>query len=122
MTKKSEIGEKGENYACTYLENKSYKILNRNYREVFGELDIIALAPDKTLVFVEVKTMTGSGGFLRPEDQMTAAKLKKFRRVAQFYAGKHEELINDKKGWRLDLVAILITDGKPEISHYENVA
>ena len=56
MTKKS-VGSTGEDIACGYLAHKKYKILDRNYRTTFGEIDIVAKAPDKTLVFVEVKTM-----------------------------------------------------------------
>lgn len=59
MTEKSELGQKGEDLACVYLVEKGFKILERNYRRKWGEIDIVAVAPDKTLVFVEVKTMKG---------------------------------------------------------------
>jgi putative endonuclease len=125
MTQKSELGREGEVFAANYLKNKGYKILERNKREKWGELDIVAMAPDKTLVFVEVKTM--KPGTLKPEDQMSAAKIRKFRRTAELYAGSHEELIKDEKGWRLDLIALVKKDGKFgeesifEIRHYENI-
>lgn len=41
--------------ACEYLLKKGYKILNRNYSNNIGEIDIIARKSDK-LIFVEVKT------------------------------------------------------------------
>ena len=56
---KSETGKLGENIACRYLVENGYKIIERNFRQKWGELDIIAKAPDKTLVFVEVKTVAG---------------------------------------------------------------
>lgn len=37
-----EIGKKGEEIACDYLKKNKYKILGRNFRKFFGELDIIA--------------------------------------------------------------------------------
>lgn len=47
-------GRKGEDAAAAYLKKKKYKILNRNYAAVGGEIDIIAR--DKSfIVFVEVK-------------------------------------------------------------------
>ena len=107
MTQKYKLGQEGENFATEYMKENDYRILERNKREKWGELDIVAMAPDKTLVFVEVKTMEAGGeNFLRPEDQMSGAKIRKFKRAASLYAGIHQELVNDKKGWRLDLIAL----------------
>jgi len=122
MTRKSEIGKKGEDFAANYLTKNGYKVIARNFREKWGELDIIAKAPDKTLVFVEVKTISGSFGGLKPEDQVSAAKLRKFKRIAALYAGNHEELIDEKRGWRLDLIAIELGAQKPIVRHYENIS
>ncbi|MGC9602887.1 MAG: YraN family protein [Minisyncoccia bacterium] len=119
MTQRSELGIEGEEFAAEFLKRKGYKILGRNKREKWGELDIVARAPDKTLVFVEVKTMMP--GTLKPEDQMSASKMKKFRRTAELYAGSHEDLIKDKRGWRLDLIALEKNDGGFTVRHYENV-
>lgn len=126
MTKKSELGQLGEDIACEYLKDKGFKIIERNFRRPWGELDIIAKAPDRTLVFIEVKTMRP--GTLKPEDQMTANKIIKFKRAASLYAGHNHELINEKKGWRLDLLAITVPDyplticlENCDIKHYENV-
>ena len=136
MTQKSELGKTGEDLACDYLTGKGYKIIERNFRKPWGELDVVALMPDKTLVFVEVKTMKrpfDEAQGLRPEDQMTTAKLKKFKKAAKLYAGHNQNLINDKKGWRLDVIAITRTDsafshsgsetlqGRTTLNHYENV-
>ncbi len=53
--KTKEIGDIGETYTVNYLKKHRYKILTRNYRKKYGEIDIIA--ENKTyLVFVEVKT------------------------------------------------------------------
>ena len=125
MTQKSELGREGEDFATEYLKRKGYGVIERNKREKWGELDIVVIAPDKTLVFVEVKTMRP--GILKPEDQMSGAKMKKFRRTAEIYAGSHEELISDKRGWRLDLVALVKKSNgfaeadAFEIRHYENI-
>ncbi len=48
-------GDTGEKYAENYLRKHNYKILERNYRKKYGEIDIIAEKKD-FLVFVEVKT------------------------------------------------------------------
>lgn len=118
MNSKQFIGKLGEDKACDYLINKGYKILFRNYWKPWGELDIIAKAPLNILVFIEVKTMRQNGNELLPEDNLTAAKLKKLKRTAQLFAGFNENLIDPKAGWRIDLIAILLDK---EIHHYENI-
>ncbi len=133
MTKRSELGNLGEELAVKYLLSKKYKILERNYRKPWGEIDIIAIYKDKTLVFVEVKTMKeGYGDSLKPEDQMSEAKIQKFKRTAQLFAGEKENLINNKRGWRLDAIAITLPNNYIELNesellknctlnHYENI-
>lgn len=116
------LGQKGEDLAFQYLINKGYKIIERNFRLKWGELDIIAKAPDKTLVFIEVKTMREGGiDDLKPEDQMTAVKISKFKKAASFYANSRLELIHRKKGWRLDLLTLTINQKNCNIKHYENI-
>lgn len=124
MNYKSNVGAVGEQIACNYLNGKGYKIISRNYRQKWGELDIIAKDPANTLVFIEVKTMRQSNSAiaeLKPEDNLTSAKLKKLQRTAQLFAGKHSELIDEKRGWRIDLVAICLTLNNRTIQHYENI-
>ena len=119
MSQKSELGKIGEDVAVEFLKNKKYKIIERNSRKQWGELDIVAMAPDKTLVFVEVKTM--NEGSLKPEDQMSSAKIEKFKKAAMLYAGHNQKLINDKKGWRLDVVTLVKKGDGFEVRHYENI-
>lgn len=124
MTRNSEFGAKGESAACLYLARKGYKIVERNARKPWGELDIVAKAPDGTLAFVEVKTMSGSWGEYSgamPEDHMTAGKMEKFRRTASLYAGFRHDLVDEERGWRLDVVAITKRNGGFVVRHYENV-
>ena len=68
-------------------------------------MDIVVIAPDKTLVFVEVKTMRP--GILKPEDQMSGAKMSNSAGRRKYTRVPNEELISDKRGWRLDLVALV---------------
>lgn len=113
MNYKSQLGVLGEDIACQHLIKKGYKIIERNYREPWGEIDIIAKAPDKTLVFIEVKTVSGgsnNSARLQPEEQLTGVKLQKFQRTASLYAGNFSKLVDDGKGWRIDLIAITINN------------
>ncbi len=49
------LGEVGEDHACRFLRSKGYKLVARNFRVAYGELDIVALKGDR-VCFVEVKT------------------------------------------------------------------
>lgn len=53
--KPSEIGKKGESLVAEYLKSKGFTVIKRNYKDRYGEVDIIAEDGDN-LVFVEVKT------------------------------------------------------------------
>lgn len=126
MTRKQEIGKAGEDAAADYLKKSGYTIIERNYWKPWGELDIIVRAPDKVLTFVEVKTIYNnltnmSNQYISPEDNLTRAKLTKLQRTAELYANTHEALIGDR-GWRIDLVAILMHPAQGvDIMHYENI-
>jgi putative endonuclease len=114
------VGKHGENLAERFLKKKRYKIVERNYREKWGEIDIIALSPDKTLVFVEVKTVTGPESYVEPEEHLTRTKLERLQRTAELYANSANNMISDN-GWRVDLVAIILEGDTAKVRHYENI-
>ncbi|MDP2598851.1 MAG: YraN family protein [Candidatus Liptonbacteria bacterium] len=131
MRNTSKTGRLGENLACGYLVSKRYKILYRNYKEKWDEIDIVASSIDLRLIFVEVKALTlavdsnHNNLGLVPEDHLTASKLKRLRRACQVFANKHPRLVSDEKGWQIDLLAIGIWNTHclkgPLIRHYENI-
>ena len=131
VNQKSEVGKLGENIAAEYLRKNRYKIADRNFREKYGELDIVAKSKTGELVFIEVKTMKFNNcqeeSGLKPEDNLTGSKLRKLKRIASIYSGNNQNLINDKAGWRIDLIAISLyynSNGESKVcrlSHYKNI-
>lgn len=124
MNKKDTIGKAGEEISCKFLVNNGYKIIERNYRQPWGEIDIVAMARDKTLVFVEVKTIfqkEGENSAISPEDNLSKNKKTKLERVCQGYALRHPELIKENRGWRIDLLALTVNNKNCLIRHYENI-
>ena len=120
-TQKQKIGNFGEEEAVQYLVKKGYKIIERNHRQKWGEIDIVAISPEWVLTFVEVKALVAfKKEGISPEDNLTWAKLKKLQRTCQLYANSHSNLINEK-GWQIDLVAIDVCENKCEFRHYENI-
>lgn len=77
---KKKLGATGEQAAIEYLQKRGYEILERNYRNKLGEIDIIA-RDKKVLVFVEVRTRSDKL-FGSPFDSVTAAKQKQLSKVA----------------------------------------
>lgn len=80
---KKETGDAGENACVKYLKRRGCKILARNYRKPYGEIDVIAL--DKgVLCFVEVKTRH-VGSMTQPYEAVTLQKQQRLIRAAQIY-------------------------------------
>ena len=108
-------GRIGEDIAARALIEKGYTVLERNFSNKFGEIDIIAR--DKNiLVFVEVKAKTGVE-FGSPEEMISPGKLHRIRSMATMYM-KGEEL-----PCRIDVVAIVLAPDNSvvRLTHYENV-
>ena len=116
MLNNQSIGKLGEDLATEYMRQRGCRIIERNFRKPWGEIDVIVQDKKKTLIFLEVKTIRSYAGtakenlIIQPEDNLTRSKLKKLQRTASFYVGYNENLINEKRGWRIDLIAIIIPD------------
>ena len=114
MTKKSEIGARGENEAVNFLLVNGYKVLQRNFRFARGEIDIIAQI-NKVLVFIEVKTRNQSN-FGYPEDFVTELQQERIHLVAEEYI----RISDWEDDIRFDVIAILINEGDRQLEHFED--
>ena len=94
-------GRKAEDLAVKLLTDKGYKILDRNFRSTFGEIDVVAI-DNGTLVFVEVKARS-SNKYGLPEESVNYFKLNKIKKTAEYYLFLHPEL---PEKMRIDVVAI----------------
>ena len=76
------LGRAGENLALRHLERRGYRLVARNHRTRFGEIDLI-VEDDATLVFCEVKARRlGSGS---PWDALREPKQRQVRQMALAY-------------------------------------
>jgi putative endonuclease len=71
-----------------YLLSQGYTLVMRNFQRKRGELDLIVEAPDKTLVFVEVKS-SRSNGCGHPFYWIDRAKQKQVIRMARLYCAEN---------------------------------
>lgn len=99
---KRAVGKEYEKKACAYLEEKGFRIMEKNFRCRQGEIDIIG-SHEGYLVFVEVKYRATeySGG---AAEAVTSAKQKRICRTADYYRYKHG--IGEDRAVRYDVVAI----------------
>lgn len=107
------VGSQGEELALNYLSGIGYRLLKRNYRCRFGEVDLI-MADGSVTVFIEVKTRR-SLIFGAPQEAVVPAKQARLKRIAEYYMvtnGIHEAHL------RFDVVGISFSpQGVPKIEH-----
>ena len=107
---RQDIGKSGEDIACQFLEQKGFKILDRNYRKPWGEIDIVA-EKDGVVRFVEVKAVSRESlpdisreMDYRPEEMVTPDKLRKVARTAVLYM----ENMKDKREYQIYVVGVIM--------------
>jgi putative endonuclease len=115
------LGALGEQLAAEHLERLGYRIVGRNYRTRWGELDLIA-HDGRLLAFVEVKTRRASGGAGSPFEAVDRRKQAQVRRIA---AGWLAEVSDRPRAddLRFDVIGVTV-DGSGrliELEHREGV-
>ncbi|KJU81269.1 Uncharacterized protein family UPF0102 domain protein [Candidatus Magnetobacterium bavaricum] len=104
MVKRLLIGKYGEWVAMGYLKDLGYMIVERNYKNEAGEIDIIA-RDGQTVVFVEVKTRR-SDTFGQPVEAITYRKRKKILNTALLYM----QGLTPEPPARFDVISVKLTD------------
>ena len=104
-------GDEGERIALNYIKKLGYKVIETNFRNKIGEIDIIAY-DGNVLVFIEVKYKK-SDYFGLPREAVNYHKQRKIMMVAQSYI-KTKNLYH--KVSRFDIVEIL----GQEVTHIKN--
>lgn len=127
MTGRARTGRRGESIAASFLADAGYRVLARNVRLSFGEIDIVCEAPDGvTIVVVEVKTRVrrhgaaGASNAIAPERSVGARKKRTLRALARALrtANRWED-----RPLRIDTVAVEFRDdARPDIRHIRGVA
>jgi putative endonuclease len=108
-----ERGTEYENIAAEYLTGKGYEILERNYRNPCGELDIIA-EKDGVIVYVEIKYRS-SARYGDPLEAVDARKQRQISKVAARHYARYGA--RERKACRFDVIGIY---GDGTIRHIEN--
>ena len=111
------LGRWGEKRCEKYLKSKGLKSLARNFSCKTGEIDLVMVDSDGSIVFVEVRTKAAET-FEPPESSITAPKKARLARTARYFLATHN--IEDRP-FRFDVVTIVLGQtGQPTIKHYKN--
>ena len=120
------VGMIGESIATQYLQRKGFKIIERNFRKPYGEIDIIAEFGN-VVRFVEVKTVSRESlpdvsremQDYRPEEMVHEAKLRKVARTAELYMNN----LGDMRDYQIDVVGVFLdqTNRKARCRLFEQV-
>jgi putative endonuclease len=111
----TETGNEGEEIAVRYLEEKKWTVIDRNYRFMKAEADIVAY-DGKQIIVVEVKTRRGRG-FGEPEEAVTEQKKKQLYKATQAWLYERKM---EGAPVRFDVIAIiLMKNADPVIRHHE---
>ena len=106
-----EVGNTGESVAAEFLTRKGFKIIERNYRKPWGEVDIIA-EKSGVVRFIEVKSVSRESSQdisretneHRPEEMVHESKLRKIARTAEMYMNAK----NDPRDYQIDVVGVFL--------------
>lgn len=110
MAQHNELGKLGEEMAVDFLVKNNYKIIQRNYRYLKAEVDVIA-QKENTLVAVEVKTRS-SDYFENPQDAVNPKKIKLLVSAMDNYVTENDldvevrfdiiSIVKDKKDFKIE--------------------
>lgn len=115
MTKKFNFkkGRMGEDIALKYLVKKGYKLIDKNARDRYGELDLVMVIESR-MIFVEVKARNDICNGL-PEDSINTNKLRRLRFAAQRYV--YTQKFTGE--YQIDTICIIFSTGK--IVHHQAI-
>lgn len=114
-------GKEGEEIAREFLMEKGFKLIESNYSNNLGEIDLIMSDKD-WLVFVEVKLKVGDK-YGSPEEMINKNKLLKVRRVAESFLVLESPRAKVFSKYRIDAVCIVLNEDKTvrRLKYYGNL-
>lgn len=110
---RKQLGRFGESAAAAYLLRNGYQLLMRNWRCVYGEIDLVTQLSGQ-IVFVEVRTRRSG----IPEESIGPTKRRRLITLAHSYCAEHN--LPETLPWRIDLIAVVL-DGSGRITRLSHI-
>jgi len=115
---KNRFGKTGELIAKNFLKEKGLKFVKENYRFERSEIDLIFEdEKNKLIIFAEVKTRKNKK-FGEPEESVTIPKQDRIKKAAMGFILENKSY--SSYDLRIDIVSIIIAQGKTVVNHIEN--
>ena len=111
MELRKQMGNTSEDIALEYLQERGYRLIQRNYRCKAGEIDLI-VQKDDILVFAEVRSRTGTQ-YGEPSESVNRKKQDKIRKTAKYYLYCNRHL--ERYYCRFDVLSIVWQDGRARV-------
>jgi putative endonuclease len=119
MAAKDDLGRAGEDRAATYLTDRGFEVVDRNWRTTGGELDLV-VRNERVIVVVEVKTRSGVG-FGDPLCAVDHRKRARLIRLAMTWRHEHPDVARGRE-IRIDVIGITGRDPRSaRLEHLEDV-
>ena len=114
-------GKTGEDIAASYLTKQGFEIIEKNFHNRFGEIDLIAIK-DNVLHFVEVKLKVGER-FGTPEEMINNRKIWQVQKTAEAYLLHNKKLAKIFSKMQIDAICVVMEeDGSlKRLDYYENL-
>ncbi len=115
MALHNKIGRLGENIAVQYLIKNNFKIIERNYKNKFGEIDIIALE-NNIIRFIEVKTRSSHYNSSL-EEVLHYKQIKRLKNSALYFISNYQY----DQSFSFDLILIKINIENKKITYFKHL-
>lgn len=109
-------GKEAESTACRFLETNGLKLVQKNYRSHYGEIDLI-MRDSEDIVFVEVRSRRRID-YGHVEESINKHKQRKLIKTATHFLQSHALI--DKINSRFDVIAIHIANDKEQLEWFKN--
>lgn len=103
-----ELGRLGEEYVARYLRENGCIVIKRNWRDRYGEVDIIA-EDSENIIFVEVKTRT-EGAIVSGVEAIDDGKMRRTKNAALMFVKR----LNTDLPPRVDIAEVTVRKGEDE--------
>jgi len=115
MALHNDLGQLGEDIACQMLKDEAYTILERNWRYLRAEIDIIA-KKEEVLVFIEVKSRSNIR-FGEPDAFLSKAQELRLFDAANAYIDES----NHESEHRFDVISVLFNEkNQASVKHFKD--
>jgi putative endonuclease len=114
----STFGSNAETAASAWLTSNGYRILDRNWRRPWGELDIVACT-DGVIRFIEVKASKAHVQGFEPYVRADRKKMLKVERTARTWLAAHG--YHSETPWQMDVISVIMEPSGPLFEYFENI-